>query len=430
MSNEHPNLGNLGTYEYRYDYDWSTSQYTMLGQRDRIIVSAHASAQQNAGTTKYRYDASYQLIEVDDPDGGWTKWQYDAIGNRITHQRHYDSTPTPYEYWKYAGNSNNSSRLKTVSSQSYTYDANGNSLRNGAVWDPLNRLTSMTGSTFTYDWSNRRVKHSSKAFDYVGLNIARERDTTYQTLNDYLFGPGIDEPLVRMDKTGAKYYYAVDGLGSVMVELNAAGDVENAQKFDAWGSGAMNAAFGYTGREPAGGGWLYYRARYYEPGVGMFAGEDPAGLFVSPNPYAYVSANPVRYTDPLGLTGNDSLPYQPGKPYCDFGACVPPAKQPAPSFKPPTPGCFKSLPKLISLKENLNKSPATDKWKHCVFGCALANKCGKPSGWAASYGKELVDVFGPGDAEWADTTATNAGVTCKGSSLGCDCCCRNAGFDP
>jgi hypothetical protein len=50
--------------------------------------------------------------------------------------------------------------------------------------------------TFSYDCSNQ---HSTKAFDYVDLDVARERETTCQTLNDYLLGPGIDKLLVRID---------------------------------------------------------------------------------------------------------------------------------------------------------------------------------------------------------------------------------------
>jgi uncharacterized protein RhaS with RHS repeats len=50
----------------------------------------------------------------------------------------------------------------------------------------------------------------------------------------------------------------------------------------------------------------YYRARYYDPNLGRFIGEDPFGLSAGPNLYPYVGNNPVRHRDPSGLlTVND-----------------------------------------------------------------------------------------------------------------------------
>jgi RHS repeat-associated protein len=61
--------------------------------------------------------------------------------------------------------------------------------------------------------------------------------------------------------------------------------------------------YAYTARE-----WdpevnlYYYRARYYDPKVGRFVGEDPLGVPSIRHLYAYVSSDPVRNADPLGLS--------------------------------------------------------------------------------------------------------------------------------
>jgi len=62
-------------------------------------------------------------------------------------------------------------------------------------------------------------------------------------------------------------------------------------------------AYTYTGREwDADAGLYYYRARWYDPGVGRFMSEDPIGFAGGEaNVYRYVGNNPQHYTDPLGL---------------------------------------------------------------------------------------------------------------------------------
>jgi RHS repeat-associated protein len=47
-----------------------------------------------------------------------------------------------------------------------------------------------------------------------------------------------------------------------------------------------------------------YRARYYVPGIGRFASQDPIGYLVSNNLYEYVAGNPIINRDPTGLAPN------------------------------------------------------------------------------------------------------------------------------
>jgi RHS repeat-associated protein len=47
-------------------------------------------------------------------------------------------------------------------------------------------------------------------------------------------------------------------------------------------------------------GASYYRARYYDAGVGRFVNEDPIGFAGGINYYRYVRNSPVRFLDPLG----------------------------------------------------------------------------------------------------------------------------------
>lgn len=64
-----------------------------------------------------------------------------------------------------------------------------------------------------------------------------------------------------------------------------------------------------------------------------------------------------------------------------------------------------------SLKPQVEVPDTTDKWKHCSLSCLLARRCGAEDSFLLGIIKELADVVGPGNAEWADLKADLNGVT-------------------
>src|SRR5207253_2119698 len=159
-------------------------------------------------------------------------WAYDAIGDRLTNT--VNAVTQNYTYQKIGTNPNNWQRLTSDGTNSYSYDANGNTAtRTGFTfgWDYENRLNSITGTpnaNYSYDYSGRRSSKSVNAtattYGYDGLNLISENSggaTTY-----HLFGPGIDEPLA--DSRGAMLsYHSVDGLGSASLGSDANGTNQN-----------------------------------------------------------------------------------------------------------------------------------------------------------------------------------------------------------
>ncbi|HPN95175.1 MAG: tRNA(Glu)-specific nuclease WapA precursor [bacterium ADurb.Bin236] len=162
-------------------------------------------------------------------------------------------------------------------------------------------------------------------YEFDGSNALKARHT---------HGPGTDDPLYTQTGAAQYFYYHKDGMGSVREITNGAGEVARRNDYDSFGNivsvngcptapeypaapgaacdgagaGAGDAYFApahefyftyaYTGRQWDAEASLYhYRARYYDPHIGRFISEDPQW---SPNLYAYVSNNPMNYTDPSG----------------------------------------------------------------------------------------------------------------------------------
>ena len=101
-------------------------------------------------------------------------------------------------------------------------------------------------------------------------------------------------------------YYLTDEQGSVRYVMDAAGNVQNDYRYDAFGqciAGHENIPnrLRYNAQiEDDLTGLYYLRARYYNTGNGRFTQEDVIyndGL----NLYAYCSSNPVMYSDPSGF---------------------------------------------------------------------------------------------------------------------------------
>jgi RHS repeat-associated protein len=322
LTNTHPTAGTLAAYGYGYDVNnLAGGAMTMLGQRTSMTATV-PSQNFNAAVTRYGYDNAYQLTQAEYPsgpifNGEVHNWTYDAIGNRLTSAVNgaVNGAVTNYTYQKLDTNPNNWQRLTSAGATSFAYDPNGNTQTMGSNtfgYDYENRQTSVSGgaaATYRYDYQGRRTSKTTPAMTsylYDGLNLSRDSGSAS---SDYLFGPGIDEPLAMSSATGVSYT-AVDALGSVNQVNDALGISQNVYVHDVWGvrravSETLPQPFRYTGRETAEvSGQLFYRARYYQTDLGRFVAEDPARARtpdLDRNGYAYAANAPVFYGDPLGL---------------------------------------------------------------------------------------------------------------------------------
>ncbi|MCX5805758.1 MAG: penicillin-insensitive murein endopeptidase [Proteobacteria bacterium] len=329
-------LSNGVNTQYTYNPDNSlakvvnlTSSSSVISQHDYTYdpFGNRQTHTEQIGSTntpyKYIYDALNRLTEVWNNSNNTLKerYGYDPLGNRKTKT---DGTNIVYYVYD-AANQLNSIRQGSENGAvvvNLHYDYNGNmdqktedegTTVTDITYDALNRLTQVnkTGQstqTYAYDDQGRRISKtvgaSTTNFLYNGPDIIAEYTNWTTAAAQYTHGPNMDDPIIRTAGT-AKQYYHQDGLGSVVAVSDQTGATTGTQRFDAWGNKIAGSGtipqYGYTGREPDETGLIYYRARYYDPTIGRFTQRDPIGMNGGINPYAYVNANPVNFTDPMGL---------------------------------------------------------------------------------------------------------------------------------
>lgn len=180
-----------------------------------------------------------------------------------------------------------------------------------------NKLSSITGNnlnaTFQYNGLGERVSQTVNGVtthfvldQAAGLTQVLEDGT-----NAYLYGDG------RIGQFGAtdSEYYLSDALGSVRQLADENGDITLTKSYEPYGEilstgGSGSSAYGYTGEmHDASTGMVYLRARYYSSQDGRFLSRDTwqgdMQIPMSYNAWLYTYANPILFTDPLGLTPSE-----------------------------------------------------------------------------------------------------------------------------
>lgn len=268
------------------------------------------------GVHTYTYDAVRQLKTADQPVGAQPDetYSYDTVGNRLT--SHLSSS---YRYLP-TGN-----RLSQDDQFAYEYDNNGNLIRktNRAnndrtdfTYDHRNRLveilqftqggTHIDRSAYVYDAANRRIRAEENGevvyFAYDGLNPMLKLNSSGQIISRRLYSRGLDGILAD-EASGQTRWFLTDQVGTVRDLIANDGSFITHYTYDSFGQlitqtnpSVVNDIL-FTSREfnPA-TGLGYFRARFYEPRLGRFVGEDP----LAPFQYRYTNNNPMIFVDPSG----------------------------------------------------------------------------------------------------------------------------------
>ena len=305
--------GDIAFYDFEYD---AASRITKIVDID--------------GTSNYNYDQTNQLTDASHTDENKENesYTYDDNGNRINSHLHGSD---------YATGLNN--RLESDGIYNYEYDAEGNLIlqieiatgdSREFVWDHRNRLTTILDNNsvgdavqevgFTYDAMDRRIAKEVNSdpqnltegtvtnFVYSGDNVLLEFvDDIFQ--QRYLHGPAVDQMLAQENADGEIIWNLTDHLGTARDLIDNDGNIVNHLTYDSFGNvvaqtdDTVKSRYLFTGREfDEETGLHYYRARYYDGGIGRFLSLDPIGFSSGDtNLYRYVNNSPIDSIDPSGL---------------------------------------------------------------------------------------------------------------------------------
>ncbi len=207
-------------------------------------------------------------------------------------------------------------QIDSVNGQLFTYDLNGNLTNDGLsayTYDTQNRLkgvvTPSQTISYTYDAVGRRVTKTidgvTTYFVYDGNQLLGEYNGSGTNLRQYVYGPGVNNP-VRMKTPGAEYYYHTNNIGSVVGLSDGSGQAADIYSYSPFGeplsSGSSGNPILYTGQIfDAETGLYYFHERYYSASLGKFLSPDPMGSSGGDlNQYTYCLNNPTMYVDPDG----------------------------------------------------------------------------------------------------------------------------------
>ena len=310
--------------ELRYEYDDHGRLASAGGVSYSYDMAGNLVEERGpSGTTRYAYSAQQRLRQVQTDDTTVT-YGYDAVGRRVLRT----SVVSP-------ASSSGSALRKPVGAVA--------SHRTVLRYEGLGFSVSSREEISFFSLTALDLEHLAKPpaqggryrppLDSAGARMMGETERTRFT------EVSLDGRPITVTGPGGSRYVSHDVLGSPRVSATRWAVIDERYGFDAYGSllgGILCPAqpYGYTGKPRDRVTGLYdYGFRDYLPSTGRFTTPDP--IKWGANWYAYVDANPVNFTDPLGLM-----------PVSDRVAAAHPAIPPVPaSFYQLPEGALQAMPR-------------------------------------------------------------------------------------
>lgn len=297
------NITEIETTRQGQDEPLETVRYRHDELGNRVVREDHR------GTTEIRRDAGLRVAEVDAPEGDY-RFIHDAFGNRIW-QRQPGREPSGVEI---AAGCRLAGSGVEVDAAGRVVALLGDRGSRKLEWDELGRLVAVVGpgdQRVRYGYSPEgqliwRQEGDGARVHYIydGDQLVCAVDAEGQVLAAWLHGPATDQPYAV--RRGEEMHYLLrDGGLNITGWADAEAEVRQRFAYSPYGSllddqGHAGLRYGFAGRPLDGAsGFIYMRARWYDPETGRFLSPDPMGISHG-NPYAYAGGNPYDYADPPG----------------------------------------------------------------------------------------------------------------------------------
>ncbi len=368
-----PNTGGTFTtltsqYGYTYDAAHRVNSTRTLSGTDSLAydgASRLSSETEQPGSTQvlakggaygWTYDANGNILTAIDDTGATDVYTYSTtIRDELTQMGATDNPVTKTNAYTYDGHGNVTGIANTAQPtdknalvQHLSYDSQGRVNRvtyldhgNGNTTTTITIAYNADGQRSDYTYTPQGQPTLDTQFQYRNGQLAEQRvlsDTATGPVviytNTYLYGPQ-GEPLellhAQPGQTVARYWYILDGQGSVVALTDANGSVVDRYAYDNWGESTSDdrtdehvpqqlryKAQYYDERLT----WYWLGGRYYDPETERYLQPGP-GAAGSAYDYSYSGNNPLDTTtlgghSTIAVSGSQPSAAQVGQEGCFF----------------------------------------------------------------------------------------------------------------
>jgi RHS repeat-associated protein len=331
------NAGNLTTLTYPGNKT-VTYTYDELNRLETVTINWVTGTP----ASTFYYDASGRLDQIDQFNGTKVYYGYDNA-DRLTDLENEkgDTTPIATYHFTLDNNGNRTHITKneplsfdpSAQTINYTYNTQKNRLLTAGAdtftHDDEGQLSAKNSTSYTFDYEHRlKTIGSTIQYFYNGMgnrvravrngvttkyiydargNLLAEADVNNVIQRYYIYGNGLR---AMVTAGGQLYCYHYNATGNTIAITDSSQNIVNKYAYTPFGEiGNEQETFaqpfkyvGQYGVMSESNGLYYMRARYYDPTLGRFISEDPAGFRGGDvNLYVYVGNNPVLLIDPSGL---------------------------------------------------------------------------------------------------------------------------------